>query len=208
MTDKEPNNIKQVEIDTWKLLYKTGKKGRRTGLGFTALADAMAALGKKFDTQESLDIVDQIMKTKFRGEFDSSIDMAITRGKFEVFNPEIEQFSEFVQMIQKEFPDVYDRMMKYGRRNISISTVAPTGTLSMLAQTSSGIEPVFLLAYKRRRKVNQDDANAKVAYVDDMGDAFEEFDVYLSTRPQNAIGTTKGNKISFVRLENFGERFG
>ena len=178
MNDKEPNNVKQVEIDTWKLLYKTGKKGRRTGLGFTALADAMAALGKKFDTQESIDVVDEIMKTKFRGEFDSSIDMAITRGKFEVFNTEIENFSEFIQMVEKEFPDVYARMMKYGRRNISISTVAPTGTLSMLAQTSSGIEPVFLLAYKRRRKVNQEAANAKVAYVDDMGDAYEEFDVY------------------------------
>jgi ribonucleoside-diphosphate reductase alpha chain len=167
-----------VEIDTWKLLYKTGKKGRRTGLGFTALADAMAALGKKFDTDEAIAVVDEIMKTKLRGEFDSSIDMAITRGKFEVFNPEIEKFSEFVQMMEKEFPDVYARMMKYGRRNISISTVAPTGSLSMLAQTSSGIEPVYLLSYKRRRKVNQDDTNAKVAYVDDMGDAFEEFEVY------------------------------
>ncbi|MBI9040585.1 adenosylcobalamin-dependent ribonucleoside-diphosphate reductase [Lutibacter sp.] len=178
MHDKEPNNIKQVEIDTWKLLYKTGKKGRRTGLGFTALADAMAALGKKFDTDEAIAMVDEIMKTKLRGEFDSSIDMAITRGKFEIFSPEIENFSEFIQMVQKEFPDLYERMMKYGRRNISISTVAPTGSLSMLAQTSSGIEPVFLLSYKRRRKVNQDDANAKIAYVDDMGDAFEEFEVY------------------------------
>jgi ribonucleoside-diphosphate reductase alpha chain len=178
MHDNEPNDIKQVEIDTWKLLYKTGKKGRRTGLGFTALADAMAALGKKFDTDEAIAVVDEIMKTKLRGEFDSSIDMAITRGKFEVFNPEIENYSEFVQMVSDEFPDVYQRMMKYGRRNISISTVAPTGTLSMLAQTSSGIEPVFLLSYKRRRKVNQDDQNAKVAYVDDMGDAFEEFEVY------------------------------
>ncbi|MBT8318149.1 MAG: adenosylcobalamin-dependent ribonucleoside-diphosphate reductase [Lutibacter sp.] len=178
MHDKEPTDIKQVEIDTWKLLYKTGKKGRRTGLGFTALADAMAALGKKFDTDEAIAEVDEIMKTKFKGEFDSSIDMAITRGKFDVFNPEIEKYSEFVQMIEKDFPSIYDRMMKYGRRNISISTVAPTGSLSMLAQTSSGIEPVFLLSYKRRRKVNQDDPNAKIAYVDDMGDAFEEFDVY------------------------------
>ncbi len=178
ISDKEPNNIKQVEIDTWKLLYKTGKKGRRTGLGFTALADAIAAMGIKFDTDEALTIVDEIMKTKLRGEFDSSIDMAITRGKFDVFSPEIENFSEFIQMVQTDFPDIYERMMKYGRRNISISTVAPTGTLSMLAQTSSGIEPVFLLAYKRRRKVNQDDENAKVAYVDDTGDAFEEFDVY------------------------------
>ncbi|WP_111706587.1 adenosylcobalamin-dependent ribonucleoside-diphosphate reductase [Lutibacter citreus] len=178
MHDKEPNDIKQVEIDTWKLLYKTGKKGRRTGLGFTALADAMAALGKKFDTDEAIEVVDEIMKTKLRGEFDSSIDMAITRGKFEVFNTDIEKYSEFVQMMEKDFPDVYDRMMTYGRRNISISTVAPTGSLSMLAQTSSGIEPVFLLSYKRRRKVNDGDENAKVAYVDDMGDAFEEFDVY------------------------------
>ena len=178
MHDKEPTSIKQVEIDTWKLLYKTGKKGRRTGLGFTALADAMAALGKKFDTDEAIEVVDEIMKTKFKGEFDSSIDMAITRGQFEVFNPTIEKYSEFVQMIEKEFPSIYKRMMKYGRRNISISTVAPTGSLSMLAQTSSGIEPVFLLSYKRRRKVNQDDENAKVAYVDDLGDAFEEFDVY------------------------------
>jgi ribonucleoside-diphosphate reductase alpha chain len=178
MHDKEPDSIKQVEIDTWKLLYKTGKKGRRTGLGFTALADTMAALGKKFDTDEAIKVIDEIMKTKLRGEFDSSIDMAITRGKFEVFNADIEKFSEFVQMMEKEFPDVYSRMMKYGRRNISISTVAPTGSLSMLAQTSSGIEPVFLLSYKRRRKVNQDDPKAKVAYVDDMGDAFEEFEVY------------------------------
>ncbi|WP_457617220.1 adenosylcobalamin-dependent ribonucleoside-diphosphate reductase, partial [Lutibacter sp.] len=178
MHDKEPNNIKQVEIDTWKLLYQTGKKGRRTGLGFTALADAIAALGLKIDTDEALKMVDKIMRTKLKGEFDSSIDMAITRGKFSVFNPEIEKFSEFVQMIEKEFPSIYKRMMKFGRRNISISTVAPTGSLSMLAQTSSGIEPVFLLSYKRRRKVNPDDTNAKISYVDDLGDAFEEFDVY------------------------------
>ena len=178
MHDKEPTDIKQVEIDTWKLLYKTGKRGRRTGLGFTALADAMAALGKKFDTDEAIAVVNEIMQTKFKGEFDSSIDMAITRGKFEVFNPEIENYSEFIQMVEKEFPVIYKRMMKYGRRNISISTVAPTGSLSMLAQTSSGIEPVFLLSYKRRRKVNQDDPNAKIAYVDDLGDSFEEFDVY------------------------------
>ncbi len=178
MHDKEPTDIKQVEIDTWKLLYQTGKKGRRTGLGFTALADAMAALGKKFDTDEAIEVVGEIMKTKFKGEFDSSIDMAITRGKFEVFNTEIENYSEFVQMIEKDFPSIYKRMMKYGRRNISISTVAPTGSLSMLAQTSSGIEPVFLLSYKRRRKVNGEDEQAKIAYVDELGDAFEEFDVY------------------------------
>ena len=176
--DPEPDNIKQDEIETWKLLQETGKKGRRTGLGFTALADAMAALGLKFDSSEAIAEVDKLMKTKISAEFDSSIDMAIERGQFEVFNRTVEDTSEFVQMLQEEFPDMYTRMMNYGRRNISISTVAPTGSLSMLAQVSSGIEPVFMTSYKRRRKINQDDKNAKVDFVDDLGDAFEEFTVY------------------------------
>ena len=177
-SDPEPDNIKQVERETWQLLRDNGKIGRRTGLGFTALADAVAALGIKFDTDEALQAVDEMMRTKLQAEFDSSIDMAIERGKFEIFDPEIEQQSEFVQMLEKEFPELYKRMMQHGRRNISISTVAPTGSLSMLAQTSSGIEPVFMLSYKRRRKVNANDPNAKIDFIDDMGDAFEEFTVY------------------------------
>lgn len=177
-SDPEPDNIKQNEIETWKLLQETGRKGRRTGLGFTALADAMAALGLKFDSSEAIAEVDKVMKTKISAEFDSSIDMAIERGQFEVFNRTVEDTSEFVQMLKAEFPDMYERMMDHGRRNISISTVAPTGSLSMLAQVSSGIEPVFMTSYKRRRKINQDDKNAKVDFVDDLGDAFEEFTVY------------------------------
>jgi len=177
-SDPEPDYIKRVERETWQLLRDNGRTGRRTGLGFTALADAVAGLGIKFDTDEALDAVDTIMRIKMQAEFDSSVDLAIERGKFEIFDPEIENQSEFVQMIKKEFPELYQRMMKHGRRNISISTVAPTGSLSMLAQTSSGIEPVFMLSYKRRRKVNADDPNAKVDFVDDMGDAFEEFTVY------------------------------
>jgi ribonucleoside-diphosphate reductase alpha chain len=176
--DTEPDFIKANEISSWKLLYETGKKGRRTGLGFTALADAIAALGLKFDTSESIAVIDEIMRTKLSAEFDSSVDMSITRGSFDGFDPNIENTSEFVQMMEKEFPELYKRMMENGRRNISISTVAPTGTLSMLAGTSSGVEPVFLLSYKRRRKVNQNDPKAKVAYIDDLGDAFEEFNVY------------------------------
>jgi len=175
--DKEPNHIKQNEIDTWKLLYKNGKKGRRTGLGFTALADTVAAMGVKFDSNDALLLVDKIMKAKLAGEFDSSIDMAITRKPFEIFDPEIEEKSDFIQMLKKEMPAIYERMMTYGRRNISISTVAPTGSLSMLAQTSSGIEPIFLLSYKRRRKVNPSEKKATVAFVDDLGDSFEEFEV-------------------------------
>lgn len=177
-SDPEPDTIKRTEKETWELLKETGRKGRRTGLGFTALADAMAALGIKFDTDEALTVVNDIMKTKMTAEFDSSIDMAITRGQFEVFNRNIEDTSEFVQMMAEEFPELYERMMEFGRRNISISTVAPTGSLSMLAQVSSGIEPVFLLSYIRRRKVNTNDENSKVDFVDDLGDAFEEFTVY------------------------------
>jgi len=176
--DPEPDEIKQNEVNTWELLRETGKKGRRTGLGFTALGDAIAALGLKFDSEEALQAIDGIMKSKVEAEFDSSIDMSIERGQFEVFNRNIEDKSEFVQMLQEEFPELYKRMMEHGRRNISISTVAPTGSLSMLAQVSSGIEPIFSMSYKRRRKINQADSNAKVDFVDDLGDAFEEFTVY------------------------------
>ena len=176
--DKEPDFIKRTEIETWELLKSTGKKGRRTGLGFTALADAIASMGFAYSSEEALRLVDEIMKTKCKAEFDSSIDMAIERGQFEAWDPKYEVTSEFVQMLEKEFPEMYERMMKYGRRNISLSTVAPTGTLSMLAQTSSGIEPVFLLGYKRRRKVNANDPKANISFVDDLGDAFEEFDVW------------------------------
>lgn len=177
-SDPEPDHIKASELATWNLLYETGKIGRRTGLGFTALADCVAALGHAIDSNDALDAVDDIMRTKFAAEFDSSIDMAIQRGAFKNFDTEVEKTSEFVQMMEKEFPAIYQRMMDNGRRNISISTVAPTGTLSMLAQTSSGIEPVFMLGYKRRRKINTAAEDAKVTFVDDMGDSWEEFDVF------------------------------
>lgn len=177
-SDPEPSAIKQVETDTWKLLYNAGKRGRRTGLGFTALADMFAALNLPFDSDATLKMTEEMMKIKCRAEFDCSIDMAIERGQFNDFNPEIEMKSEFVQMLQTELPDVFDRMMKFGRRNISLSTVAPTGTLSILAQCSSGIEPVFMLSYKRRRKVNRDDPKARVDFTDDSGDAWQEFVIY------------------------------
>ena len=198
--DPEPDYVKRTEKEIWELLQETGKKGRRTGLGFTALADAVAALGIKFDTDKALNVVDEIMRAKLKAEFDCSIDMSITRGQFEVFNRNIEDTSEFVQMMAKEFPDIYSRMMEFGRRNISISTVAPTGSLSMLAQVSSGIEPVFLLSYMRRRKVNTSDENAKVDFVDDLGDAFQEFIVYHKKFEtwMNSTGQTDMNKSPYV----------
>jgi ribonucleoside-diphosphate reductase alpha chain len=177
-SDKEPYDIKQIEINTWKLLYEAGKKGRRTGLGFTALGDAVAALNMQFDSEEAMVEVEKMMKTKCDAEFTSSIDMAIERGSFEDFDEKIENTSEFVQMLEKELPEVYKRMMKFGRRNISISTVAPTGSLSILAQTSSGLEPVYLLSYKRRRKINPNDKDATVDFTDKMGDKWQEFVVY------------------------------
>ena len=176
--DDEPDNIKQVEKETWELLLKTGKEGRRTGLGFTALADMIAALGMPIDSDEAIAKVEEILKEKCRAEFDSSIDMSLERGSFVGFDAKIEKTSEFVQMLEVELPEVYGRMMKFGRRNISISTVAPTGTLSMLAQTSSGIEPVFMTHYKRRRKINEQDIEAKVDFIDDLGDKWQEFTVY------------------------------
>ena len=176
--DDEPEKIKAVEKETWELLLKTGIEGRRTGLGFTALADMIAALGMAIDSDEAIAKTEEIMKEKCRAEFDSSIDMSLARGSFVGFDAKIEKTSEFVQMMEKELPDVYERMMKFGRRNISISTVAPTGTLSMLAQTSSGIEPVFMTHYKRRRKLNEQDREAKVDFIDDSGDKWQEFTVY------------------------------
>lgn len=177
-SDPEPEYIKSVEEKTWELFYNSGVKGRRTGLGFTALADVLAALNLKFDSDQALTEIEKIVKTKCEAEFDSSIDMAIERGKFNDFNSEIEKTSGFIQMLQRELPLVYNRMMQFGRRNISLSTVAPTGSLSILAQTSSGIEPVFQLHYKRRKKINSTDKNIRVDFVDPSGDSWQEFDVY------------------------------
>lgn len=176
--DPEPVELKRTERETWELLRDTGRKGRRTGLGFTGLADALAGLNLKYDSDAAVEATEDIMRTKCRAEFDSSIDMAIERGAFEGFDPEIERTSEFVCMLERELPEVHDRMMRHGRRNISLSTVAPTGTLSLLTRTSSGIEPVYMLGYTRRRKITHADTTAKVGFTDDMGDQWEEFTVH------------------------------
>lgn len=176
--DPEPKHIKKVELDTWMLLRDNGKKGRRTGLGFTALADTMAALELRFDSDEAIALIDEIMCKKCEAEFDSSVDMALERGAFEAFDLAIEETSQFVNFLKEKLPQVHARMMKNGRRNISISTVAPTGTVSLLARTSSGIEPVFMLSYKRRRKLADKAKATEKHFKDEMGDFWEEFDVY------------------------------
>lgn len=176
--DPEPDEVKRVERETWELLRDTGRRGRRTGLGFTGLADALAALDLKYGSDAAIEATEAIMRTKCRAEFDSSIDLAIERGAFEAFDPAIERTSEFVAMLAQELPEVHDRMMRHGRRNISISTVAPTGSLSLLTRTSSGIEPVYMLGYTRRRKVVPGDPKAKVSFTDALGDQWEEFTVH------------------------------
>ena len=130
----EPTEEKHVERETWELSRDTGRKGRRTGLGFTGLADALAALNLKYDSDAAIEATEAIMRTKCRAEFDSSIDLAIERGPFAAFDPSVERTSAFVSMLRDELPEVHDRMMRHGRRNISLSTVAPTGTLSLLTR--------------------------------------------------------------------------
>jgi len=178
--DSEPDYIKSVEVETWKKLYDIGKKGRRTGLGITGLGDMLAGLNVKYDSDIALTIVDSVMKLKCEAEFDSSIDMGIERGVFDGFDSKIEDSSLFVQMLKIELPDLYNRMMKFGRRNVSISTIAPTGSLSNLTQTTSGIEPVFMMTYKRRKKINIEDKNDNISidFIDNIGDTWKEFEVF------------------------------
>jgi ribonucleoside-diphosphate reductase alpha chain len=177
-SDPEPDELKRTERETWQLLRDTGIKGRRTGLGFTGLADALAGINLKYDSDTAIEAVEGILRTKCRAEFDSSVDMAIERGAFAAFDPVVERTSEFTAMLAHELPEVHGRMMKHGRRNISLSTVAPTGTLSLLTRTSSGIEPVYMLGYTRRRKITHAEPNAVVSFTDDLGDQWEEFTVH------------------------------
>jgi len=177
-SDPEPDAVRRVERETWQLLSDTGRKGRRTGLGFTGMGDALAALDLAYDSDAAVEAAEHIMRTKCEAEFNSSIDMAIERGSFVGFDPAVERTSEFTTMLSTELPELHARMMKHGRRNISISTVAPTGTLSLLTRTSSGIEPVYMLGYTRRRKLGPNAAKELVTFTDAMGDQWEEFTVH------------------------------
>lgn len=194
-SDPEPEHIKRVERETWEQLRKSGVEGRRTGLGITGLGDTLAALGIKYDSDEGLKKIDAIMQRKFEGEWDASIDMAITRGAFPAQSREPGIKTEFEEMIEKEFPFLWARHQKWGRRNISISTIAPTGSLSMLASlyseglderyfgVTSGLEPMFntnpLEAwYVRRRKINPGEDGVRIDYTDDMGDQWTHYRVF------------------------------
>jgi ribonucleoside-diphosphate reductase alpha chain len=188
--DNEPYHVKQVEDETWGDLKRTGQRGRRTGLGFTALGDTLAALGMKYDSKEAMEFIQQLMKVKLAAELDSMIDMAEERGAFPAFDAKLEaEYAEepdtFFYMLKQEFPMQWERMQKVGRRNISWSTVAPTGSLSILCGfggdyfgTTSGIEPLFSIYYTRRKKINPNDKDTRVDFVDELGDKWQEFPVF------------------------------
>ena len=175
--DPELDVNKKRELDLWNNIYNTAKASRRTGLGFTALGDTVAALGMKYDSAESIKFVEKMMKIKMKSELDNTIDNAVLRGTFTGWDPKKERDNIFYDFIKKSFPEQYKRMQKYGRRNVSWSTLAPTGSVSLLAQVTSGVEPLFQPFYMRRKKVNPGEKDVRVDFTDKNGDTWQEFPV-------------------------------
>jgi len=176
--DQEPNSVKTVERDLWCKIYDACKNGRRTGTGITALGDAIAACGIKYDSDDGIEMTSKIYKTLKLSAYRSSVDMAKELGSFPVWNYKLEKNNQFLLRIKDEDPQLYKDMKKYGRRNISLLTTAPTGTVSMMTQTSGGIEPEFSIEpYTRRVKGNPSDDNFRTDFVDDKGDHWMEFEV-------------------------------
>ena len=178
--DEDPENdeVKRAERVLWEKIYKKSGQGRRTGVGITAEGDMLAALGLRYGTEEATEFSEKVHKTVALGAYRSSVEMAKERGVFEIYDNKREQNNPFIQRLAEADPELYEEMKKYGRRNIACLTIAPTGTTSLMTQTTSGIEPVFLPVYKRRRKVNPNDTNVHVDFVDETGDAFEEYIVF------------------------------
>lgn len=176
--DPEDRDIKRTEYNLWKKIKKKAIQGRRTGVGITAEGDMLAALGFRYGTQEASGFSVKVHKTLAVEAYRSSINLAKERGKFPIFDFGREKDNPFIKRVLREAPELEADMKKYGRRNISLLTIAPTGTVSLMAQTSSGIEPVFLPVYKRRRKINANDKNVKVAFTDELGDSWEEYTVF------------------------------
>ncbi len=177
-SDPEAKEIKRAEYELWKKIQRKTLMGRRTGVGITAEGDMLAALNLRYGTEEATDFAETIQKTLALAAYGSSVKMAKERGAFEIYDAELENNNPFIHRLREEEPDLYADMLKYGRRNIACLTIAPTGTTSLMTQTTSGIEPVFLPVYKRRRKVNPNDPGVHVDYVDETGDAFEEYIVF------------------------------
>lgn len=177
-SDPECDEVKSAELNLWKKIREKTLLGRRTGVGTTAEGDMLAALSLRYGTEFATDMSEKVHKTLALAAYKSSVILAKERGAFPIFNAKLEENNPFIQRVKLADNDLYNDMLKYGRRNIACLTIAPTGTTSLMTQTTSGIEPVFMPVYKRRRKVNPSDVQTKVDYVDEMGDSFEEYIVY------------------------------
>ena len=194
-SDPENEEVKGSERHLWEKIYDKSSKGRRTGVGITAEGDMIAAMGLTYGTPEATYFSTDIHKNIAIEAYRSSVQMAKERGAFAIYDTEREKNNPFVNRIKSVDPALYEEMAQYGRRNIACLTIAPTGTTSLMTQTTSGIEPVFMPVYKRRRKVNPNDTNVHVDFVDETGDSFEEYIVYhpkfLTWMKVNNIDTEK-----------------
>ena len=177
-SDPEMKEVKSTERHLWEKIKAKTLKGRRTGVGTTAEGDMIAAMGLRYGTPEATDFSEKVHRELALAAYGSSVRLAAERGAFEIYDFEREKNNPFINRLKEASPELYEEMKRHGRRNIACLTIAPTGTTSLMTQTTSGIEPVFMPVYKRRRKVNPNDTDVRIDYVDDTGDAFEEYIVY------------------------------
>lgn len=207
-SDPESEEVKEAEKNLWHKIYRKSSMGRRTGVGITAEGDMLAAMGLRYGSPEAVDFSVEVHKTIALSAYRSSVNMAKERGAFEIFDIEREANNPFINRLREADPQLYEDMKQYGRRNIACLTIAPTGTVSIMTQTTSGIEPVFMPVYKRRRKVNPNDPEVHVDFTDENGDAFEEYVVYhhkfIEWMKINGIDTTK--RYSQVEIDNIVSR--
>ena len=200
-SDPEDEEIKRVEINLWENIKRKAVEGRRTGVGITAEGDMLAGLGLQYGSENAIDFSVEVHKTIALEAYRSSVSMAQERGPFKVFDFNKEKDNPFVNRLGKEDPGLIEEMKKHGRRNISLLTIAPTGTTSLMTQTTSGIEPVFLPVYKRRRKVNPNDKDANVTFIDEVGDSWEEYNVFH----HNFLTWLKVNGMDTEEVKGFSE---
>ncbi len=176
--DPEPIEVKGVELRLWENIRKKALQGRRTGIGITAEGDMLAALSTRYGSEEAISFSTEVHKLLALEVYRSSVDLAEERGPFLIYDTERERSNPFIVRLRENAPRLYEKMQRVGRRNIAMLTIAPTGSVSICTQTTSGIEPVFMVSYKRRRKVNPNDKNVTVSFVDEVGDAWEEYNVF------------------------------
>lgn len=176
--DPEDQDIRRVELELWHKIRRKAVMGRRTGLGITAEGDMLAALGMRYGSDDAIVFAVEIQKTLAIEAYRASTVMAEERGAFEMYDSERELNNPMIARVKEQDPELYERMVKNGRRNVAMLTIAPTGTTSLMSQTTSGIEPVFMPVYKRRRKVNPNDKDVTISFVDEVGDSWEEYNVF------------------------------